>query len=112
MSKRLSLFLLVILFLSITEAKAQTQGCLIGAQLWTYNTSGTLTPTDCGWYPTPVGSSSWNGGQKNQCTGAGGTHGAWIGLACPIDDYIPFFGVLLAGSAVYFIRRQNFNFSK
>lgn len=98
------LFLTVLcIFSYLCKVNAQTQGCLVNGVL--YNTSATVIPnTQCGWATPAAVASTWTTTQKNQCTSYGGVAGGYNQISCPLDDYMPYFFVCLAGFGAIYIR--------
>jgi hypothetical protein len=103
MLKRL-FFLLICLLFCFNVTKGQTQGCYLSGVL--YNSSGAVIPTACGWVTPKVVNSNWSGSLQSQCSSYGGVAGGYVGLGCPLDDYIPFIIVLIGAVGFIYIRNN------
>lgn len=111
MKKGRKQFFIVLFFLSFANlAKGQTQGCLIGGELYNRSTYDVIPSLGCGWQtPRATGPIGWSSGQLTVCSwfGTPGGFNPRPITSCPIDDYIVFLVVISGGLGFIYLRRKN-----
>ena len=104
-------FVMILMLLVLTNtAKAQTQGCLIGADLYNKSTYAVIPSLGCGWQtPRATGPSGWSSFELTLCGWVGGTPGGYNPrpiTSCPLDAYTAYLLVCISTMGFFCVKKK------